>query len=209
MLRRSIGDRSTVAFFEVPNVLFMLHALSVWDVIYEHYSYFSRGSLAYLFTANGFKVIATEDAFEGQYLTMDVEPVQISEPVLPDPNSLAALYEDVRNFRKNFEDKVNLWHERIRDFRAHGKRVVIWGAGSKGVTFLNALGIKDDEISYVVDINPRKTGMHVAGSGQRIVEPSFLRNYHPDVIIIMNAIYESEIRHQAQAIGLEADFLVA
>ena len=208
MLRRSIGERKTIAFFEVPNVLFMLRSRSVWDVIYEHYSYFSRGSLAYLFTANGFRVLLVEDSYEGQYLIMDVEPSSDAlSPRFPEPQELSQLYQDVQAFQEHFQNKVAYWRQQLGHLKAEGKRVVIWGAGSKGVTFLNALGIRS-EIEYVVDINPRKTGMYVAGSGQRIVDPSFLRVYRPDAILIMNPIYESEIREQAHALGLDADFLL-
>lgn len=208
MLRRSIGERKTIAFFEVPNVLFMLRALSVWDVIYEHYSYFSSGSLTYLFSANGFRVLSVEDSYEGQYLIMDVEP-SLGElsPVFPESRGLSQLYEDVQAFQAHFQNKVAFWQQQLGHLKAEGKRIVVWGAGSKGVTFLNALGIKN-EIEYVVDINPRKTGMHVAGSGQRIVDPSFLRVYFPDVILIMNPIYESEIREQVRSLGLETEFLL-
>ncbi|MCX8025777.1 MAG: class I SAM-dependent methyltransferase, partial [Thermanaerothrix sp.] len=208
MLRRSIGERKTIAFFEVPNVLFMLRALSVWDVIYEHYSYFSSGSLIYLFSACGFKVLSVEDSYEDQYLIMDVEPSSEElSPKLPESNELSQLYEDVQVFQKHFQNKAAFWQQQLGHLKAEGKRVVVWGAGSKGVTFLNALGIKN-EIEYVVDINPRKTGMHVAGSGQRIVDPSFLRGYYPDVILIMNPIYESEIREQVRSLGLETEFLL-
>lgn len=208
MLRRSIGDRKTIAFFEVPNVLFMLRALSVWDVIYEHYSYFSSGSLAYLFTTNGFRVLSVEDSYEGQYLIMEVEPgsENLSSRV-PEPHELSQLYQDVQAFQKHFQNKVTYWQQHLGHLKAEGRRIVIWGAGSKGVTFLNALGIKG-EIEYVVDINPRKTGMYIAGSGQRIVDPSFLKMYRPDAILIMNPIYESEIREQARALDLEAEYLL-
>lgn len=208
MLRRSIGDRKTVAFFEVPNVLFMLRGLSVWDVIYEHYSYFSAGSLVYLFTANGFGVLSIEDTYEGQYLTLELEPKADSSPARAvEERELTQLYADVSTFQEHFKSRVTYWQQQLGHYQAEGKRVVVWGAGSKGVTFLNALGVKS-EIEYVVDINPRKTGMHVAGTGQKIVDPSSLRAYRPDAILIMNPIYENEIRAQARALDLEAEFLL-
>jgi ABC-type enterochelin transport system substrate-binding protein len=51
-----------------------------------------------------------------------------------------------------------------------------------------------DQISYVVDINPRKQGMYVSGTGQEIVSPEFLKDYDPDLVLIMNPIYNEEIR---------------
>ena len=54
MVRRAIGSqRNTVVFFEVPNVPCTLRDLAIWDIIYEHCSYFSPSSLARLFVACG------------------------------------------------------------------------------------------------------------------------------------------------------------
>ena len=52
-----------------------------------------------------------------------------------------------------------------------------------------------------MDINPRKQGMYVAGTGQQIVPPEFLKYYQPDVVIVMNPIYESEIRQIIEGLG--------
>jgi hypothetical protein len=87
------------------------------------------------------------------------------------------------------------------------KRVVIWGTGSKGVTLLNVLNC-GDIINYAVDINPRKKGMYVPGTGQKIVPPEFLQDYKPDVVIIMNSIYKDEIQQTMQQFGCNAELLV-
>jgi ABC-type Fe3+-hydroxamate transport system substrate-binding protein len=59
----------------------------------------------------------------------------------------------------------------------------------------------------VVDLNPRKQGMYVAGTGQKIVPPEFLRDYQPDVIFVMNHIYENEIRQLTADLGLNPELL--
>jgi FlaA1/EpsC-like NDP-sugar epimerase len=89
-----------------------------------------------------------------------------------------------------------------------GQRAVVWGAGSKGVTFLNALQARDP-IGHVVDINPRKQGMYVAGTGQQIVAPEFLKEARPDVVIVMNPVYEDEIRRWVGELGLTPDLICA
>jgi hypothetical protein len=72
------------------------------------------------------------------------------------------------------------WQALIEQIRHDRLRAVIWGGGSKGVTFLNTLVIIDD-ITCAVDINPHKQGTFIAGSGQEIVAPDFLRTYRPDL----------------------------
>jgi hypothetical protein len=90
--------------------------------------------------------------------------------------------------------------------RRDGLRMVIWGAGSKGVAFLTTLKIRD-EIAYAVDINPYKHGTYMAGTGHEIVGPAFLRKYQPDVVIVMNPIYREDIRQDLNRMGLTPELL--
>ena len=85
---------------------------------------------------------------------------------------------------------------------------MIWGAGSKGVSFLTNLGLRD-EISYAVDINPYKTGKFMAGSGHEIVAPEFLVEYRPDLVVAMNPIYLGEIRATLDGLGLQPELIGA
>jgi len=57
----------------------------------------------------------------------------------------------------------------------------------------------------MVDINPRKQGMYVAGSGQEIVRPEFLHEYRPDTVIVMNPIYSGEIGEMIGGLGVSAE----
>jgi hypothetical protein len=66
-----------------------------------------------------------------------------------------------------------------------------------------------EEIPYVVDINPNKWGMYVAGSGQKIVPPEFLTEFRPDTVIIVNPIYKDEIARAVHALGLDVEFWFA
>jgi hypothetical protein len=68
------------------------------------------------------------------------------------------------------------------------------------------LGITD-QIRYVVDINPRKQGKYVPGTGQQIVAPEFLREYRPEVLILANTVYKSEIQKTVKALGINPEFM--
>ena len=91
----------------------------------------------------------------------------------------------------------------MAQIRQAGQKVVIWGAGSKGITFLNMLR-SQGQIEYAVDLNVRKQGMFITGTGQQIVAPTFLQGYHPDFVIVMNPIYLSEIQQMISALGVNA-----
>ena len=106
-------------------------------------------------------------------------------------------------FTKAFEELVSTWQEELAALARDGRKAVIWGAGSKGVTFLNLLDL-DRRVEYAVDVSPNKLGRFVAGSGQEIVSPEFLKVYSPDDILVMNPVYEREIASQLAAIGVNA-----
>jgi hypothetical protein len=225
-VRRAVGGQRSTVFFEVPNALWTLRHGGIWDIIYEHCSYFSPASLAYLFQKHGFRVLDVNEVFGGQFLTIeattddgrrtteDGSHIMVdSLAVVRGPSSavnkdLAALEADAHAFAANYRAKRDEWRAQLNDLAAAGKRGVVWGAGSKGVTFLNAMGAREG-IAAVVDINPRKQGKFAAGTGQRIVAPADLAALRPDFVIIMNANYREEIGGMLTEVGVEAEILVA
>src|SRR5246127_933497 len=71
-LRENMAIRAdAVVFFEVPNGLFTLDRLGIWDIIHEHVSYFTPSSLARAFHGAGFTVCCAESAFDDQYLWLE------------------------------------------------------------------------------------------------------------------------------------------
>lgn len=210
MLRRAIVARPTVVFFEVPNALFTLRGLSIWDLIFEHVSYFTPASLRRLFAAAGFEILDVSETYGGQFLTIEARPAANGRPAAVERPAaeIDSLRADVRDFVDRYQAKMAVWSGQMEDVRRAGRRAVVWGAGSKGVTFLNILPAAD-AIEYVVDINPRKHGMYVAGAGQRIVPPEALRDICPDVIVLMNPIYREEVEAAVRGLGLKAEIVQA
>ena len=63
----------------------------------------------------------------------------------------------------------------------------------------------EDEIRYAVDINPFKHGTYMAGTGQEIVGPAFLKEEKPDVVIVMNPLYRNEISQTLAQMSLSPE----
>jgi hypothetical protein len=182
--------------------------MGIWDLIYEHPSYFSPHSLAAAFQGAGFRVLEIDEQFGGQFLTIEAAPLAADSQDAFNVPDFARLAQDVAAFGENYRQKVQLWRERLEQFKAADQRVVVWGVGSKGVTFLNVLK-NSSNIEVAIDLNPRKHGMFVAGSGQAIHPPEFLRDYRPEVVLIMNANYEPEIRATLAGMGLAPQIYLA
>jgi hypothetical protein len=205
-VRRTIGGRtSTAVYFEVPNSMFVFRDGSVWDLIYEHCSYFTDPSLRWLFRAAGFDVLDLHPSFGGQFLGLEASPGQAEEGLPPDTREPEAA---LQTFEATYRAVVEEWTDRLAVWRRMGLRVAVWGIGSKGVTFLNTVpGAASIEI--VVDINRRKQGHHVAGTGQRIITPQELADRGADVVIAMNPLYRQEIGGSLDALGVHADVVLA
>src|SRR4030067_1172980 len=118
-----------------------------------------------------------------------------------DKPALDALMLEVAAFFRRYTDKIAAWKYELTRTAVRGQKAVVWGAGSKGVSFLNTLKTAG-QISHVVDINPRKQGKFVPGTGQEIVGPEALKDIDPDLKIIMNPIYISEIWETVKSMGL-------
>ena len=205
-VRASIGERrDTAVFFEVPNGMYTIREMGIWDLIYEHCLYFVAGSLARVFELAGFDVQSVTEEFDGQFLTIEARPAANAE--VKRSADQPAVADDVRAFAKNYADKLAHWRGWLDEMRADDRRAVVWGSGSKGVTFLNILR-PGERIEHVVDINPRKQGRFVAGAGQQIVAPESLREYGPDSVVVMNPVYLDEIRATVEALGLSPEFLI-
>jgi SAM-dependent methyltransferase len=208
MVRRSVRDApDTVIFFQVPDVLRILKDMAFWDIYYEHCCYYSAGSLARVFRRGGFEVLDVGREYDGQYLTIEARLGDgTRQAPLPQEDDLERLSGLVCRFAAEIAGRVAQWRDRLRQYHSRRCRTVIWGSGSKGVAFLTTLDAPGT-VEYVVDINPNKHGYYMAKTGQKIVGPDFLRDYRPDVVVVMNPIYREEITAQLRCLDLTPEVI--
>lgn len=201
---RTVRSPDGVVFIQVPESLRIVRDCAFEDIYYEHCSYFSAGSLGRLFRRLGLRVLGTEVAYDGQYLTVEAtlpgarQAGADEEPTLDDLDELA---DHIASFPARLQARLRHWQSHLARWQAEGKRVVIWGSGSKGVSFLT--GVPGAEtISHAVDINPYRHGYFMPATGQQIVGPEQLRDIRPDAVIVMNRVYVPEIAAQLGRLGL-------
>jgi SAM-dependent methyltransferase len=209
IIRKTIDNKKDcVVYFEVPNALFNLERSGLWDIIYEHCSYFTSESLANLFLQAGFEPIEIDERYEGQFLTIEARPGHDnSNPKINPQWVVPNIQQLINNFQNVHRQKVDSWQNTLSELANKNERIVLWGAGSKGVTFANTLNISYKHIEHFVDLNPRKLGKFVPGTAQDIVSPDFLKEYSPQTIIIINPIYRNEIQENVKELGLTTNFL--
>jgi len=208
IVRRAVGNHlETIVFFEIPDVVRVLRELAFWDIYYEHCSYFSLGSLARLFRQCKFDVTDLSKDFDDQYLLIEAKPVnQASDKVHELEESVKQIANYARYFSRYCDEKLDRWKNRLQQLYADKRRTVIWGSGSKCVSFITTVGVKD-EIEYVIDINPYRHGKYIPGAGKKIMSPQFLKTYKPDVTIVMNPVYCDEIRQMLDSMEVNTEII--
>jgi SAM-dependent methyltransferase len=208
-VQRTVGDReSAILYFEVPNVRFILEKLSIWDIIYEHCNYFSLESLGYVFRSHGFDVLRLEESYGGQFLSLDARQASSRNRGNPATDDLSELSAAVNQFSSEVAARSSAWTTRLNEIVAKGKKAVVWGGGAKAVSFLNMLRVPN-AVAYVVDINPNKHGRYVPGTGEEIVPPSLLKEFKPEIVILMNAIYRDEVANSLKDMKVDAEIICA
>ncbi len=196
-----------LAYIEVPNADSIFRDMNIWDLTYEHVSYFSPASLYRALTDSGFSVLRLNSSFGGQYLDAEAEPAAAKERT---HDSSVIAFDFLRTFSDRYGRAIDEWRGRLADWRRSSRKVVLWGAGAKAVTFLNILAPGATEcIDYIIDINPRKANRFIPGTGQEIKQPAFLKSYRPDIVIVMNPEYVGEIETQIRRLSVRSELVTA
>jgi SAM-dependent methyltransferase len=208
MIRSACGANGSIRLgFEVPDARRILVEGAFWDIYYEHASYFTAGSLARAFRSAGFEVLGVRREYSDQYLVLEARPAYMTLEHFP---SIANDLDDTRHLAQTFgqvvHQQVDGWRRRFATWRLNGTRVVLWGSGSKAVGFLSSIGAVT-VVEGVVDINPDRWGAFMPGFSAQIIPPEALRDIRPDVILIMNPVYRTEIARDIERLGVETDIL--
>lgn len=195
-LRRSTArTRGGALFLEVPDTTRVLRETAFWDVYHEHCSYFTAGSLSRLVATSGFVVDEVRLGFEGQYLLLHAHPGEDDTPG-------SAGERDVAAFADRVGPAIERWEDRLE--AQQGRRVVLWGGGSKAVAFLTTIR-NPERVAEVVDINPHKQGRVLPVTAHPVVAPADAAARGPDLVIVMNPVYEQEIRDHLDALHVQPE----
>lgn len=173
-------------YIEVPNADYMLNENSMCDIIYEHAHYFNSQSLSLLFEKNDFQVMQVKEYFNQQFLGLYAKK-KFTHAYEGYYSSRTAF----KLFKEQCETKITEWNKALEGIK--DKNVFVWGAGSKGISFLNLID-EPTIIKGIIDINPAKQGHFISGTGHKIFSVNDLKDIRPDYIFIANINYTQEIQ---------------
>lgn len=204
---KNIFEKKTLSpsgrvWIEVPDFEWILRKKVFYDITYEHCNYFSKQTLTDLLSSVGFDVIGLKNVFGGQYILLegiytssDTKKNKRSHQISPALNST------------NFFDKARYSYNELIE---NAENICVWGASGKGVIFLSEIAdVILNKINYVVDIDPEKQGKFLPVSGKKVISPAMLRGVTGQLLVlIMNGVYEKEIRDLLNKMGVDAQLYV-
>lgn len=112
-----------------------------------------------------------------------------------------------KKFAESEVQNITEWKNKIQNLDTQGK-VAIWGAGAKGVTFANLIDPKHKWIDCVIDLNPKKHGKYIPGTGHEIVSHKDITSRKIKTAVLMNPNYYDEITELLNNTNLNVDLVV-
>lgn len=185
-----INSPHATLYFETPDVSWILKYQVVWDFFYEHCSLFTPSSLSAAFKIAGFKVQDVRNVFGGQYLWLEAVNEIGSRTFQIDTGNIPQL---ARQFTSHNDEQIETWLYQTQNLVKYGK-VVLCGAGAKGVTFANLVDPDCVLIDCIADLNPLKNGKFLPGTGHPVVSYDSLVERGVKTAILLNPYYAAEVR---------------
>jgi len=188
-IKKVLKNSNARIFFETPSVKWILERGIIWDFFYEHCSYFTENSLRIAFESAGFDVKEIKSIFGDQYMWLEATVSSKKKKSMKNVEEIPELAKKFTIEEENIKEK---WKGKIDELILHGK-VALWGAGAKGVTFLNIIDPKNTLIDSVIDINPKKCGKYIPGTGHEIINYKNIPQRGIKSVILMNPNYFKEV----------------
>lgn len=194
-------------FIETPSIEWILENHVIWDFFYEHCSLFCADSLRLALGRTGFRTQKISRVFGTQYLWIEANTAECAPRAKLNqstPHEILTLATAYAAEEKKFK-KIGM--KRILELKTEGE-IALWGAGAKGATFAHLIDPNACLINCVVDINPKKQGCFIPGTGHPVVNPRELKERKIMNIIVMNPDYLDEIKNLLIKTGIEPNLIL-
>ena len=208
--------KSDGIFISESHYLLPLIQTVQYDTIYhEHLRYYSLQSLNYLFKKHKLEIIDTKEipthggsirvyaARKGQYKISS----NVKKQILKENKHLNR--KSFIDFKKNVvNSKIGLFNL-IKNIKNNGKTIYGVGAPSRASTLINYLGLDQDIIDCVLEINGSyKIGNYIPGTKIPILNENILNKNKPNYLILFSWHIKDELKKNLRRKGFKGKFII-
>jgi hypothetical protein len=188
-------DPDGVWHFEQSYMPAMLRLNSYDTICHEHVEYYSLGAIEYILRAADMKVLDVQmNDINGASFAVTATHSTSSRPVNRAVVDWLLMQEQNMGLNtprpyRDFEERVYRHREDLRRLltalRDDGKRVMGYGASTKGNVVLQFCGIDSSLIEAIVEVNPDKFGCVTPGTHIPIVSEEEANRMQPDYYLVL------------------------
>ena len=193
---------------EVPYVFLQTTRGHFEGMAHQHISFFSVSSMAQALASVGLMIVRVEFVNtdggsmvvyarkEDHYHSTPASFVQDilffeQEAHLDFPTGYKAFFDRVQH-------TCHTAKEWLSSMASNGRLIVGYGAGGKGQALVNMIGLDLQEVPYIIDDTPGKSGLYVPGTGMKVLSSDNLHSLNPDYIMITAPTHVQEIIEMEQ-----------
>jgi hypothetical protein len=191
----------------------MLRMNSYDTICHEHIEYYALGPVKRLLDSAGFKILDVQmNAVNGGSFAVTAclrnSPLQPNDTVinwLLEQEDRMGLFTPApyRRFEQHvFEHRQNLV-QLIRTLNADGKKILGYGASTKGNVLLQFCGFTVEDIPFIAEVNADKFGCFTPGTSIPIIPEAEAKAMRPDYFLVLPWHFKDSI------IAREEEFLAA
>ena len=188
-------DDQGVWHLEQSYMPMMIKNTSYDTICHEHLEYYSLKSIKYIFDIAGFKITDLEfNDINGGSFAITVskknskykENSRIIEWLLKKEDMYKYnSFSTHKEFFKNAEKHKKLFKELLLNLKDMKKKIIGYGASTKGNVILQYCGITSNILDVIVDVNKDKHNKFTPGSQIKIVGENYIKDLKPDYMVVL------------------------
>ncbi len=181
-------------FFEQSYMPTMIERNAYDTVCHEHLEYYGMKQIYWLLSKAGLKIIDAElnDVNGGSMAVMATkkdskypESPRVAEFLEYERKNGYGTLEPYRNFQKWIENHRTALRAKIQALQKSGRRVVGYGASTKGNVMLQYCDLSITELPFIYEVNEDKFGSETPGSQIPIVREALPDGKNNDVLLVL------------------------
>jgi len=197
-----ILDKNGVWTLEFSYFPLLLKNLTYDQICHEHCIYYTLTAFNKILSKNNLKIIDFNlNEINGG--SIEVFCAKKNSKFKSKLDKVKNLIEEEKKISMNDFDKFNLRIENSKKnlllfLENNKKKVIGYGASTKGNVILNYCGVTNKDIRYICDANPKKINKYTPGSFIKIITKEKMRKLKPKYLLVLIWSFRAEVIKQEE-----------